>query len=129
MAKTYNGPERRKYPRAGEKMLLVYHEANGGSLDHLSKDRKSVTEDIGGGGICFETDVFVPADSIVEVRIKKAADRKRKKFLPVSATGKVVWVKQLMAGRYRLGLQFLDIDETCREEITKDVEEKLTQKQ
>ena len=71
MKETYDGKERRKHRRSNQKTQLLYHAIEGASLDHLSKMRNSTAIDVGTGGLCFETDVYVPADSIIEIRIKK----------------------------------------------------------
>ena len=108
-----------------EKVPLLYHAGEGTDLDHLSKVTSSATEDVGGGGFCFETEVYIPPDSILEVQINKIVDKKLKAVLPIHSNAKVIWIKQVETGKYRLGLQFVDIEEKHRNEIIRDVKKKL----
>ena len=128
MAKSYKGSERRKYARLSEKVSLLYHAGESTDLDHLSKITSSATKDISGGGFCFETEVYIPPDSILEVQINKIVDKKLKAVLPIHADARVIWIKQVETGKYRLGLQFVDIEEKYRNEIVRDVKEKLRRK-
>ncbi len=126
MAETYAGENRRQYPRREEKLVLRYREARGMSLDHLSEQRNSDTANVCGGGLCFESEVYVPVSSVMDVVLKKAVAGGQKTILPIPATGKVVWIRQVETGNYRLGLQFLNIEESHREEILKNVQEGLS---
>ena len=117
MTKAYTGPERRKYPRSNEKVAVLYRAAESSSLDYPSGVRNSVTRNISGGGMCFEAEVYVPPETIIEIQIDKPIDGGLKATLPIHATAKVVWVKQVETGNYKLGLQFVDISERHREKL------------
>ena len=117
MTKAYIGPERRKYSRLDERIEVLYHAVEGASLDHLSGVRDSVTRNISGEGVSFETEIYVPPETIIEVQIDKPIDGGLKATLPIRATAKVVWVKQVETGKYRLGLQFVNISERHREAL------------
>ena len=127
MTETYTGENRRQYLRREEKLVLHYREARGMSLDHLSEQRNSDTMNLCGGGICFEAEVYVPVSSVMDVVLKKAVAGGQKTILPIPATGKVVWIRQVETGNYRLGLEFLDIEESHREEIFRNVQEGLAE--
>jgi c-di-GMP-binding flagellar brake protein YcgR len=128
MTKACTGSERRKYPRANEKVQVLYCAGEGVSLGYLSEVRNSATRNISGGGICFETEIYIPPNSILEVQVNKTIDDKLGIALPIHADAKVTWIKQIKTGRYRLGLQFTDINEGHQEEIIKNVKEKLKEK-
>jgi hypothetical protein len=106
MTETYKGLERRKHSRSSKRVSLLYRAAEGSDLDHLSEPKNSVTENTGRGGFCFQTEIYVPPGSILEVQINDTLDSDElKAALPVHAHVRVVWVKQVDAGKYRLGVQ------------------------
>lgn len=127
MTEAYAGENRRQHPRRKEKLVLCYRGARDMSLDHLSKQRNSDTTDVCGGGLCFETEVYVPISSVMDVVLKKTVAGGQKAILPIPATGKVVWIRQVEAGNYRLGLEFLNIEESHREEIFRNVQEGIAE--
>ncbi len=108
-----------------EKVSLLYRAGESTDLDHLSKITSSATKDISGGGFCFETEVYIPPDSILEVQINKIVDKRLKAVLPIHSDARVIWIKQIETGKYRLGLQFVGIEEKHRNEIIKGVKGKL----
>ena len=125
MEETRTGEDRREHPRLDEKLVLRYCGARDVSLDHLSERRDAATANVCGGGVCFETEVYVPVSSVMDVVLNKTVASDQKTVLPIPATGKVVWIRQVETGNYRLGLQFLEIEESHREEIFRNVQEGL----
>lgn len=125
MTEPYKGREKRKYTRLNEKVSLLYRAGESADLDHLSKVTNSATKDISGGGFCFETEVYIPPNSILEVQINKIVDKELKAVLPIHSDARVSWIKQIETGKYRLGLQFISIEEKHRNEIIRGVKEKL----
>lgn len=126
MTETCAMEDRREHPRLDEKLVLHYCGARDVSLDHLSEQRNSDTTNVCGGGLCFETEVYVPVSSVMDVVLKKTVAGNQKAVLPIPATGRVVWIRQVDAGNYRLGLEFLEIEESHREEILKNVREGIS---
>lgn len=127
MTEIYKGAERRKYPRLNERSPVLYRAAEDTSLDYLSEVTSSTMENISGGGFCFESEVYVPPNSTLEVQINKIVDEKLKVVLPIHANARVIWIKQVDTGKYKLGLQFIEISQHHRDEIVKDIEQKLKQ--
>ncbi len=119
MAKTYAGSEKRKHPRLGENVPLLYE------APETSEIKTSSTINISGGGFCFETEFCLSPGNILKTQIYKPIDDPSTARLPIYATAKVMWIKQIEIGRYESGLQFIDIDEKHRDEIIRDVGEKL----
>jgi len=113
----YNGPERRKRARADEEIPVLYEESG--------EIKDSVTENISAAGFSFETEVFVQPSSILEVQINKPIDTGLNAVLPIHAKARTVWIRQSKTGKYRLGLEFIDINEQDRDEIGKNVQKKL----
>ena len=119
MGKKYSGPERRKYHRLEEKLPLLYQTTRQGDV------KKTTTKNIGGGGLSFEAEIYVPPTATIEIQVNKPIDDGLKAILPIHANAKVVWIKHVGTGKYRLGLEFVDIKEKHRAEIIREVEEKL----
>ena len=117
MTEAYKGPERRKYPRLNERAPVLYRAAEDTSLDYISKVASSTTKNISGGGFCFEAEVYIPPNSTLEVQINKTVDEKLKAVLPIHANARVIWIRQVDTGKYKLGLQFVEISQHHRDEI------------
>lgn len=113
------GAEKRKYPRVEEKIPVLYQVPGGEQVEEGS------THDISAGGVCFESDVFVPSASAMEVQINKPIDGGLKAILPIHANVKVIWIKQSETGKYKLGLEFTSIEEKHRKEIIRNVKERF----
>ena len=116
--KTPAGSERRRYPRAKEEAGLLYQKPKGSEIED------SITKDISGGGVCFETEIYVPPATVMEIQINKPIGGLRA-TLPMRINAKVIWIRQAETGRYKMGLEFIDIKEVHREEITKNVQDQL----
>ncbi len=110
--------DRRKYPRAKEEARLLYQEPKGLQVEN------SVTKNISGGGVCFETEIYVPPATVMEIQINKPIAGLRA-TLPMRINAKVIWIRQAETGKYKIGLKFIAIKEVHREEIAKNVQEQL----
>jgi c-di-GMP-binding flagellar brake protein YcgR len=67
--------------------------------------------------------VYIPPAATVEVQVNKPINGGLKAVLPVRAKAKVIWIKQAETGKYKLGLEFVDIEDRHREEIIRNVAE------
>ncbi len=117
----YIGPERRKHPRLKEKIPVAYKHTK-----TSEEVKSSTTESMSEGGVSFETDIHVSPGNVLEIQLDKSIDGE--KTFPIDVKAKVIWMKQVRKGKYRLGLQFVDIDEKYRKEIIRSVEEKSGKK-
>jgi len=107
--------DRRKFIR-----LKAYHLAKFKSLNSLGDKGANIAvtvKDIGGGGVCFLTDEYLPVSSLIELKIN---------FPHVSTAifslAKIVWIKQIKkTRRYEAGAQFVEIDESVRRVIEEQV--------
>lgn len=105
-----------------KKVRLLYRAAEDTDLDYLSEMTSSTTENVGRGGVCFETEIYVPPNSILEVQISKTVGR-RKAASPIRTNAKVIWIRQVKTRKYKLGLEFVGIDDKLRDEIVRSVKE------
>ena len=119
MTKSYGGQERRKYPRCEEEMSLLY------KYPKAAEIKTSPTRNISGGGVCFETEAQVSPGDVLEIQINKPIDGGLGAILPIHVDARVTWIEQVKPGKYKLGLQFVDIDEKYRKEIIRNVEKNL----
>ena len=105
------GVERRKWTRKVRQVELTYRVPNGGSLDHLSEFSQATLANIGRGGICFETSIYIPLIATIQFQVGSSTCKGRRTISRLQTGGKVVWRRYIAPGKYRLGLQFLDIDQ------------------
>jgi len=106
--------ERRNYYR-----LHAYHLAKY-RLIQKSGERPIVAaiKDIGGGGICLQTEEYLPIASIIQVYINFP-----KLSQPIPTLAKVVWVRRLgKKSVYEAGVEFVDIEQIFRNAIVRSVD-------
>lgn len=121
----WNGINRRKFPRANYKCLIVIKKRL------TSKTISTQTENIGAGGICviIKEDLGLFQGVDIELYLD---DNKT----PVKSGGTIVWVvkksqpKQKGTPLYDIGIEFIDIRPEDRERVAAVVEQILkTQRQ
>lgn len=106
--------ERRNYYRLHAYHLAKYH------LIQKSGERPIVAaiKDIGGGGICLQTEEYLPIASIIQVYINFP-----KLSQPIPTLAKVVWVRRLgKKSVYEAGVEFVDIEQIFRNAIVRSVD-------
>jgi c-di-GMP-binding flagellar brake protein YcgR len=108
--------EKRKYIRLPAYHLVKYR--------LLSKEREygatvvTGARDIGGGGVCLEVKEGLPVSSILELLINFPSIA-----APVACLAKVVWARKMKSTKnYRVGIEFLEIDDTLRAIIMRRIE-------
>jgi c-di-GMP-binding flagellar brake protein YcgR len=109
-----SGKERRTYHR-----LHTYHLAKY-RLIQKSGERPIIAaiKDIGGGGICLQTEEYLPRASIIQLYINFPKMRQ-----PIPSLAKVIWIRKL--GRknlYEAGVEFVDIEQIFRNAIVRSVD-------
>lgn len=106
--------EKRTYLRLNVYHLVKYRLASE-SPSHLIT---ASIRDIGGGGICLQTEKELSVPSLVHLYINFPGLSRS-----IPSLAKVVWVRKLKkTNLYRAGIQFLDIQDVLRNEIIKEVE-------
>lgn len=117
--------DRRKFIRLKAYHLVKYR--------LLSKEKEqsnyiyAALKDVGAGGVCLDTEEYLPMSSLIELKINFP-----NVATSVFALAKVAWMKKRDKGRrYEVGAQFVEIDESMRkiiDEQVKRVEHKLKKK-
>jgi len=92
-------PERRRYTRIPESLQISYEVIPIKTInDHIIKD-------ISQGGIRFVTNVFVPKDSKLKIRITFP-----RTLFSFEALAKCMWIREIpYSGEFEIGVEFLDI--------------------
>jgi c-di-GMP-binding flagellar brake protein YcgR len=116
--------EKRKFARLSIKVPIRWKIV---TPDSETVDPKlDITRDISRGGICFKARNDIKAGTVLHLEIKLPNQK------IINAQGRVVWSKDLSIERlqkeveFDIGVEFLEIRDTDREEINKFVFEYLT---
>jgi len=91
--------EKRKFPRLGESWDVDYRAIR--TTDLKIDVIGSLTVNISGGGIRFESNEEVPKGTMLAVELKSAEFPS-----PIMALAKTVWCKEKDIGKYDLGVEF-----------------------
>lgn len=108
--------DRRKHPRLHVYHLVKYKVISG---DTEGRTILASLADIGGGGICLRSQENLAIGSLVQISINMPQLAQ-----PVTSIAKVVWSKKIRsADMYESGLQFVDIEDMLRNQITSRVDD------
>ncbi len=118
MIEPYEGSERREVPRKkmGAEVEYLFHIDLAGESGKPSVD-KGHSLNIGGGGLCMYTDEREPFEAGKEVYLTIKLPQRDKKIFALS---KVVYITQIDQGpgrTFKVGFQFLTIDEEDKRAI------------
>jgi len=94
-------PDKRRHHRADIHLPVRFRDP----LIHPSPVRNAQTRDLSLGGLCFQTEEFVPFDTtlLLELRLRDSAR-------PVRSIARVAWTRIMPSGhRYEVGSEFVDI--------------------
>jgi hypothetical protein len=94
-------PDKRRHCRADVHLPLRFRDP----LVHPSSAKSAQTRDLSLGGLCFQTEEFVPLDTtlLLELRLRDSAR-------PVRSIARVAWTRIMPSGhRYEIGSEFVDI--------------------
>lgn len=107
--------ERRQHGRIHTYHLVKYKVMSGGAE---AQPILASLADIGGGGICLRSQEALQVGALVQVSINLPQFPH-----PVTSTAKVVWAKKIKnTETFEAGLQFVDIEDAIRNQITGRVE-------
>ena len=107
--------ERRRYVRLNVLVDIAY-----GRCESLKKGQLTLAKNIGRGGICLIVYEEFKESDLLDLKIYLPESK-----TPISAVGRVVWVKEFIIGdistgkRFDLGIEFLEIDEEDAKRIEK----------
>lgn len=117
MSKSFDGPDRRRYPRFDFPFFIRYKK-NGEGLPNTKKERGnilfigkdeglSITQNVSIGGICFVTKEPFPLRTKLTIEIFTPF-----KSEPFSALVEVMWQKKrTLISTYLTGISFLQLDD------------------
>lgn len=110
-------PDRRRYPRVNSAMPVQYRGIRQGSEAAVG----TIARDISNGGIRFVSNEFLSIFTRLVVEISIPSTPK-----PVRAISKVVWIRKRSYGeQYEVGMQFVDMSEDDRRNISHFVDKSI----
>lgn len=120
--------ERRRFERLNDRIFILCQFVKKKDVDII----KGFSNDVSAGGLCFETDRFISPQAIFSLEIYQPLRRSKEELINVSALAKVKWVRQTdIAGKYegsnkyKIGVEFVKIDNRERKAIAEYVQDKL----
>jgi len=120
----WSGIDKRRFPRANYRCSIFIKRSG------ATKKISTITENIGGGGVCIILDEDLGLFRGVEIEV--ALDDKE---TPIKSSGTVVWVVKKKSHMktdnycYDTGIEFVNISENDREKILKTVDDILKKEQ
>lgn len=121
--------KRRGYHRLKENIFIFCRQSSGSWGEF-----KAITSDIGGGGLMFETERDISAGEALELEIYQPDDCQENTIVSIPVLAKIAWKKQIEKenfqqgeNRYRIGIEFLEIEEGDRKMIAQYVKEKTSE--
>lgn len=117
--------EKRRDPRSEENIFTFYKLKS----DNLDKFR-AITCNISGNGLMFKTERDILKDEIIDLEIYQPFNQCKSIFLSIPVKSKVVWIEKICKNyfhegenKFKVGMQFEEINEEDRKKIVKYVEE------
>ncbi|MEW5692152.1 MAG: PilZ domain-containing protein [Candidatus Hydrogenedentota bacterium] len=112
----YTGPERRKYFRIEHKLITYYLTSR--VMGDIGEG--TVTKNISGNGLLFQTDENIPVGTIIKIEIHLPDQRP-----PIVTQARVVWVEELEEKKYDWGICFTDISREDQQRIIEYINKNL----
>lgn len=120
--------ERRRFRRLNDRIFILCQLMKKKDMDVI----KGFSNDISASGLCFETDRVISPQAIFSLEIYQPLRRSKEELTAVSALAKVKWVTQMDivskyegSNKYRVGVEFVEIDNRERKAIAEYVQDKL----
>jgi hypothetical protein len=86
---------------------------------------QGVTQDINEKGVAIATDIFLPLGAILDIEIHLNKLEDGKFSAPLTVSGRIVAIRPMGKGKYRLSIVFTTIDETYQKALEAYVKEKF----
>ncbi|MBI5555838.1 MAG: PilZ domain-containing protein [Elusimicrobia bacterium] len=116
--------EKRKFPRLTDNIFI-----RGNLNSNPVTEFKAFTENMGVGGLMFETEREIARDNELELEIYQPVNLHKNIIFSISLLAKVVWIKEFNKenfepgeNKYRIGMEFTEIKEEDRKRIIKHLE-------
>ena len=124
------GLEKRKFPRLKDN-IFVFCRSGPTSSDEF----KAITCDVSGGGLMFETERDITPGSKLELEIYQPIKCFKNMICSMPVLAKVVWTREIEKenfeegeNRYKIGIEFSEIEEEDRKIIATYVERSISDK-
>lgn len=111
------GSERRDFPRAADNIFISYR-------SNSARLFKAITEDVGGGGLMFESERKIPVGTTLDMEICQPVNSFKTLIYVIPVAVKVVWTRRIKydflemgENEYRIGVSFLKIAGGDRKKI------------
>lgn len=122
--------EKRRDQRIGKNVFTFYKLKS----DNPGQSR-AITCNISCNGLMFETERDMLKDEIIDLEIYQPFNRCKSIYLSIPVKSKVVWIEKIHKNNFyegenifKVGMQFIEINEEDREKIVKYVEENNSDK-
>ena len=120
MVMKYARPERRKFPRLGIPLLILYRLETNDPFAIF----KAISRNMGGQGLMFETEKPLPIGSRLCLDIYQPSVKYKDLIFLLSAQAKVIWVKKkedasrmIGTNKYQIGIEFVKIEKENKDRI------------
>lgn len=111
--------EKRKFPRLTDNIFI-----RGNLGSNPVEEFKAFTENLGAGGLMFETEREMAKNNELALEIYQPVKLHKNMIFSISLLAKVVWIKEFNKenfepgeNKYRIGLEFTEIKEENRKRI------------
>lgn len=116
--------EQREFPRLVDNIFISYHSKSGVF--------KAITENIGGGGLMFESEKKLPVGATLEMEVYQPANSFKTLIYVIPVVIKIAWNKRIKydflemgENAYRIGVSFVKITDEDRGKIIGYVQKKV----
>lgn len=123
------GLERRKFPRFKDDIFILC------SLLPDSKEFEAVTSNISANGLMFETEEDILPGNKIAIEIYQPINKNKDIIISMSVLARVAWAKEIQKdkfeqgeNKYRLGIQFEEIEGKSMQLISDYVEKNVLER-
>ena len=120
--------ERRRFSRLNERIFIFCRFMEEEDVDII----KGFANNVSAGGLMFEIERSIPPQTIFSLEIYQPLIQSKEEFISISASAKVKWATQIdsadkygNSNKYRIGVEFVEIDDGERKTIAEYVQSEL----
>lgn len=89
---------------------------------------KGITQNINSRGVAVITHMFLPFGTVLDLEIRLDKSEDKKFASPMNVLGKIVAIKAIGGGKYRMSIAFVKIEDKNRNALDDYLKEKLIDK-
>ena len=120
--------ERRKFPRLNERIFILCQSKEKPGMNTI----KGFTKNISAGGLMFETDRPISKQDVFILEIYQPLRQSGQESISITTLAKAKWVTPINSiekyegiDRFKMGMEFVKLDDKDRKAIAKCVQAKL----